>query len=294
MSVSVNKVRVYACAHMHVQGTIEIAHRLQAEERREQRSSIHCPSSSPPLRLRPLMAIFATAASALLPPTCDARENFSHFSFEWLSRLSSSPSRPSSSPLFLASLPRLSSSALSFSALFPDSLSLSWLSLPRLSLSRLASLTRAADSLLPPLSTQLHKQGTDDVPFTNTGCEIKTPTLSRLAAEGVVLDNYYVRQSSEERRRPARIEGISRRAAQGCPVQIPQGRSPGPPTRAPVLASAARVLLVVPPGSPGAGLPSCSSGRRPPEPLVCCSLALAQVNPICTPTRTSFMSGRCV
>ena len=202
--------------------------------------------------------------------------------------------RLSSSPLFLASLPRLSSSALSFSALFPDSLSLSWLSLPRLSLSRLASLTRAADSLLPPLSTQLHKQGTDDVPFTNTGCEIKTPTLSRLAAEGVVLDNYYVRQSSEERRRPARIEGISRRAAQGCPVQIPQGRSPGPPTRAPVLASAARVLLVVPPGSPGAGLPSCSSGRRPPEPLVCCSLALAQVNPICTPTRTSFMSGRCV
>jgi hypothetical protein len=36
------------------------------------------------------------------------------------------------------------------------------------------------------------------VPFTNTGCEIKTPTLSKLAAEGVVLDNYYVSTSKQD------------------------------------------------------------------------------------------------
>lgn len=34
--------------------------------------------------------------------------------------------------------------------------------------------------------------GTFDVPFTNSGSEIITPTLSRLAAEGLVLDSYYV------------------------------------------------------------------------------------------------------
>lgn len=34
--------------------------------------------------------------------------------------------------------------------------------------------------------------GTFDVPFTKSGSEIITPTLSRLASEGLVLDNYYV------------------------------------------------------------------------------------------------------
>ena len=34
--------------------------------------------------------------------------------------------------------------------------------------------------------------GTFDVPFTGSGSEVRTPTLSRLAAEGLVLDNYYV------------------------------------------------------------------------------------------------------
>ena len=34
--------------------------------------------------------------------------------------------------------------------------------------------------------------GTFDVPFTNSGSEVRTPTLSRLAAAGLVLDQYYV------------------------------------------------------------------------------------------------------
>ena len=34
--------------------------------------------------------------------------------------------------------------------------------------------------------------GTFDVPFTNSGSEVRTPTLSRLAANGLVLDSYYV------------------------------------------------------------------------------------------------------
>jgi arylsulfatase A-like enzyme len=34
--------------------------------------------------------------------------------------------------------------------------------------------------------------GTHDVPFTGTGSEVITPTLSRLAGAGLVLDSYYV------------------------------------------------------------------------------------------------------
>ena len=34
--------------------------------------------------------------------------------------------------------------------------------------------------------------GTFDVPFTGSGSEVRTPTLSRLAASGLVLDGYYV------------------------------------------------------------------------------------------------------
>ena len=34
--------------------------------------------------------------------------------------------------------------------------------------------------------------GTFDVPFTDSGSEIRTPALSQLAASGLVLDNYYV------------------------------------------------------------------------------------------------------
>ena len=34
--------------------------------------------------------------------------------------------------------------------------------------------------------------GTFDVPFTNSGSEVLTPTLSRLAAGGLVLDQYCV------------------------------------------------------------------------------------------------------
>lgn len=61
----------------------------------------------------------------------------------------------------------------------------------------LATMAAAAviDGSLPPphiVYIVADDLGTFDVPFTGSGSEVVTPTLSALAADGLVLDSYYV------------------------------------------------------------------------------------------------------
>ena len=58
----------------------------------------------------------------------------------------------------------------------------------------LAATTNVAGAAMAPniLFIVADDLGLNDVPFTGTGCEIKTPTLTKLSSEGTVLRDYYV------------------------------------------------------------------------------------------------------
>ena len=57
-----------------------------------------------------------------------------------------------------------------------------------------AAVADAADDSAPPhlIWIVADDLGTFDVPFTNSGSEVRTPVLSRLAQSGLVLDGHYV------------------------------------------------------------------------------------------------------